>query len=380
MFVSVSALTFNVTFAAGQKQIYNLWQERSAPPMHILHGGYGVGSFLIPLIANPFLAVPKMTEYNSTGHNDSITVGGVHEISELNASRPENTEYLKVSKIEYAYMIPSLITVGMSIVFYYYQFCDNLTRSVPKRQGQLTNAKTASRHAMKFKEIINPASCTNGRFFYGLQIFTLLFFFYFTCTGGERISGTFIRAFAIDYYDFSVDDGSYINTTFWISFSVGRFAGFFIASWVSIRIMTCIEDGGVLLSAICMMLFSGGTSMALWILILPLGFFIGPLYPSGMGWANYHVQMTGFGITILTIGESFGTLTYLKLLGYLYDNYGPKTYLYTLVGYGGALVLVVVLLNVTGYRHGGRFSKSSVEMEEPASDKLMLENAVESAL
>ena len=187
--------------------------------MHILLGGYGVGSFLIPLIANPFLAVPKMTEYNGTGHNDSITVGGVHEITELNASRSENTEYLKVSKIEYAYMIPSLLTAAMSIVFYYYQFCDNLTRNVPKRQGQLA---TASRHSMKFKEIINPASCTNGRFFYGLKI-------YFTITGGERVSATFIRAFTIDYYGFSVDYGSYINTIFWISFSVGRFAGVFAA-------------------------------------------------------------------------------------------------------------------------------------------------------
>ena len=235
-------------------------------------------------------------------------------------------------------MIPSLITVAMSIVFYYYRFCDNLTRSVPKRQGQLTDAKTASRHSMKFKEIINPASCTNGRFFYGLQIFTLLFFFYFTITGRERISATFIRAFAIDFYGFSVDDGSYINTIFWISFSVGRFAGVFAPSWIYIRILTCIEAEGVLLSAICMMLFSGETSMALWILILPLGFFTGPLYPSGLGWPNYHVEMTGFGITILTIGESLGALTYLKLLGYLYDYFGPKTYLYTLVGFGDILV------------------------------------------
>ena len=210
-------------------------------------------------------------------------------------------------------------------------------------------------------------------FFYVLQIFTFLFFFYFTITGGERISATFIRAFVIDYYGFSVDDGSYINTIFWISFSVGRFAGVFAASWISICILTCIEAGGVLLSVICMMLFSGETSMTLWILILPLRFFTGPLYPSGMGWANYHVEMTGFGITILTIRESLGTLTYLKLLGYLYDNYGPKTYLYTLVGFGGTLVLVVVLLNVTGYRHGGRFIKGSVEKEEA-------ENAVESEL
>ena len=57
----------------------------------------------------------------------------------------------------------------------------------------------------------------------------------------------------------------------------------------------------------------------------------------------------------------------------MYDNYGPKTYLYTFAGFGGTLVLLVVLLNVTGYRHGGRFIKSYVEKEEA-------ENAVESAL
>ena len=344
--------------------------------MHILHSGYGIGSFIIPLIANPFLAVPETNEQHTISDNISFSFGAKNNFSYIvNTSTPSSEKYSRYSRIEYAYLIPAILTICMSLGFYWYQY--NTTRRPFKGKRKLTDentpAKNAASHSMKFKEMLNPATCTEGRFVYGLQVFIFLFLFYFNCTGGERICGTFIRAFAIDYFGFSVDEGSYINTSFWISFSVGRFVGFLAARWISIRILILIEASGVLISAICMVLFGAGSSMALWVLIQPIGFFTGPLYPSGMGWANYHVCMTGFGITVLIFGESFGTLAYLKLLGYLYDTYGPKTYLYTLVGNGAAMLIVVIVLDVIGFRHGGRFVNTSVQTEEPANDILIVD-------
>ena len=322
------------------KLIFNLWLEQSASPMHILHGGYGIGSFIIPLIANPFLAVPA-PKASETMLNITVSPYGYSVLQ--NTTMPSEPLYIKESRIEIAYLIPAVITGCVSLVFYAYH-----------ARGHQHRTHLNSKHArkqmssMEFKHMLNPGSCTGGDTLYGIKVFVLLFLFYINCEGVERSGGVFIRSFAIDHFGFNVDDGSYINTSFWISFTVGRYAGFFAARWIPIRILLLLESGGLLISAICHAFLSGRSSLALWIIIQFVGFFIGPLFPSGMGWANYHVTMTGTAIALLLVGACFGAFGYLKMIGYLYDTYGTQSLLYTLLACAVTLFVNSVLLDVFG--------------------------------
>ena len=338
-------------FSAGMKLIFNMWQEKAASPMHLLHGGYGIGSFIIPLIANPFLAVPKTKDHNDTIYNATLDLNGVNRsyaVFETNSIAQEDTAYLKPSRIEYAYLIPAVITICLSLVFHAYHFLGLKERKIQREKDQ---RNVVSLSSLKFKEMLNPATCAGGDVLYGLQIFVLLFLFYFNCEGGERVGGTFIRAYSIDHFEFSVDSGSYINTTYWISFAVGRFVGFILARWIPIRILILLESGGVLVSSICLAILGGSSPTALWILVQPMGFFTGPFFPSGYAWGNYHVHMTGSGIAVLQLGASVGALVYMKMMGFLYDTYGTKTYLYVLLGYAIAMCIISVLLDVLGAQH-----------------------------
>ncbi|KAL4239901.1 hypothetical protein ACF0H5_000700 [Mactra antiquata] len=342
---------------AGQKLIINMWLEKSASPLHLLHGGFGVGSFIIPLIANPFLAKPAPNVNSTITTNESLMCDTCNfSVTTLGPTTTTEKQFLpETSRIEYAYAIAGSIAVLVSFIFYTYHFLN--IRERQNHPSQSTNEAThkpsndvdiSSKQTLSFKEMFNPSTCANGKFCYGVSIFVLVFLFFMQAVGGERVGGKFIRAFAIDYHDFSPDDGSYLNTVFWIAFTCGRFAGFIAARWIPIRILILIETGGCLAAAISLTFVGTTGPLALWINMPILAVFIAPLFPSGIGWAEFHIDVTGIAITVFLLGGSIGGIVYMRLIGFLYDNYGPEMFIYTLLGYAIAVFGLTIIMTFIG--------------------------------
>ena len=130
---------------------------------------------------------------------------------------------------------------------------------------------------------------------------------------------------------------------------------------MSVRALIVIETGGVLLSSILLAIFANSYSIALWVLIQPIAFFIGPMWPTGVSWTDYHIELTGMGMASQMLGASVGFLIYLSLIGYLYDNIGPHCFVYQAVGTAIVGFVIAVTLDLIGSRHGNRFESESVE-------------------
>ena len=273
----------------------------------------------------------------------------------MDGAKAGAVEYLKESRIEYPYLIAAIITSSMSVVFFFYHF---KTVKSQRSEDSSKKVKAMEQKTLSFKKMFNPAECANGRLFYGLQIFTGLVVYFFNLLGVERIGGKFIRAFSIEQLEFSVDNGSYLNMSFWISHAVGRVSGFIAARWIPIRILILIETGGQLLTIIFMNIFAYKSALALWILTQPFGFFVGPIFPSGIGWGDYHIELSGVGITIILLGASCGGVAYLKLTGYLFEHHGPRTYLYHLGGAAIFAFCLAIILDLIGSQHGHRFAEN----------------------
>ncbi|CAC5400974.1 NAGLT1 [Mytilus coruscus] len=348
-FLFVLAGTFEgVINIAGQKIILNLWKEKATGPLHVLHFGFGMGSFIVPQIANPFLAVLAPSGGNSTNTTIAPSVTPPL-ISSTIASSVETDIYLKESRIESAYLIVGIIVASLSIVFYIYQFC---CRQISEKEKESNEKETMIRKVVK---VVDPATCANGDRWFGVQVFVLLFLYFFNAVGGERLYGKFIRSYAIDKHKFSGDDGSLINTEFWICFAIGRFVGLFTGRFIPIRVLILIEVFGALVTAVLLEIFARESDLALWILTAPMGFFVAPLFPSGIGWGDFHVEFTGSAITFVLMGGALGGMSYLWVIGYLYEYHGYDMFLHQMVGYGGIVVFFTILLTIVGMRHGGRF-------------------------
>lgn len=316
-----------------------------------------MGSFLVPQIANPFLAVLAPSIDNGT---DSTSMS---PLSTMASNVSEVTKkYLKESRIESAYLIVAIVVAALSFSFYVYQFC---CRQISEEDVVVDSKETNVRKMVK---LVDPGTCTNGDRFFGVQVFVLLFLYFFNAVGGERLYGKFIRSYAIDKHKFSGDDGSLINTVFWISFAVGRFTGLFTGRFIPIRILILLEVSGTLITAILLDIFARDNDLALWILTVPMGFFVAPLFPSGIGWGDFHVALTGFAITFVLMGGALGGMSYLWVIGYLYEYHGYDMFLHQMVVYGGIVVFFTILLTIVGKRHGGRFENQTKTLDNKDSE------------
>ena len=367
--------------------------DRAASPLHILHGGFGIGSFIIPLIANPFLAVPMppidpgnfSTLLNSTDATADISAvpkpysyNSSQTVPFENVTTDNKVKYIKESRIEYPYLISGLLTLALSSVFYSYQVKGHKFTSTDQNKGG--NQKKRATFIKRCKAMVNPATCAKGRVLYGIEIFSVLFIYYFNILGGERILGKFIRAYSIEQLGFSVADGSYINTAFWISFAVGRITGFITARYIPIRILILIETGGVFVCSVLLCIFAADSATALWVLVQPLALFHAPCFPSGIGWGDFHVEMTGVAITFVLLGGSIGGVAYLKLTGYLFETYGARAFLYHILGYGIACFTLAILLDIIGSQYGSRFEpkkKAEKQLDQELDDFTGTEERVE---
>jgi len=204
-----------------------------------------------------------------------------------------------------------------------------------------------------------PCDFSSQEFRYKLRTFLFLFLFFFNASGGERMMGKLIRTYVVDELNFSKHEGSYINTGFWISFSCGRLAGFLLPRWTTIRVVLLIEVIGLFCGAVLLNIFlicDVNPNITFWICIQVIAFFNGPMFPTGMAWADYHLQITSLGIMIFVFGGGIGGMTHLWVIGYLYDNAGHRYFQYQILLFSTAILIVGLILHTTGSSHKDRYS------------------------
>lgn len=346
-----------------------------------------MGSFIIPLIANPFLAIPRsglnqtseippldrnqtlidLSTINST-FSDQISIYDSNE-TELNNN---DSAFLRESRIEWAYSISALATVMVSLIFYYYQFYGNKRLGVGMSKDE--NPFEDEKGCHYIVKMVDPATCTKSSRSFGAMIIGLLVFFMFNIVGGERVFGRFIRSYAIDAFGMSGDNASLLNTSFWISFSFGRFIFFVLAKFIPIRKLVLLESGGALITSIIICLVGNRSEIAIWILTQPMGLFIAPLFPTCIGWANRHLNLTGIGLMFIVIGGAIGGVIHMIIIGYFYEYYGPTALLYHMVSYGVVVMacsLVLHFMTLSQHREYLREKrrKRQIEMQDMNGDK-----------
>lgn len=352
--ICVQGLFEGIINIAGQKLIIRIWKEKASSPLHVLHFGYGIGSFIVPNIANPFLAIlnSEMTSHNvSINYTVTPNYLSTSSVTKSVANSSEtHSKFVRETSVQWAYIIITIIIVINSAIFYWYQIktsgSGNKIKNISPTTLQLSlNVQQTTKSQLEsWTKLINPKTCTGGDRWFGIHIFILLFIYYFNAYGGEALYGKFIRNFSVDRFKFSNDESILLNTSFWISFSLGRFCGFIAAIWIPIRILIILEAFGVLISAVLLNIFAYDSHLMMWVLTQPMGFFIGPMYPSGIAWGNSCLEMTGTGIMVLLFGAGTGGIAYLWIIGHFYDD-NIHSFLYLVGAYGIVILLLVVIMN-----------------------------------
>ena len=326
------------------------WEEKSPSPMHAMHMGFGIGALLAPLIANPFLAVTS-TELTTT---NSSNINMSNETSSSNRTHSqETTIVIEESRVEFAFIIIAILTLIGSIPFWFAQVrkC-TLTGSDEK----VVPASQRETERKSFKEIVNPAAYTGGSMVWGIVILILIFLIYLNVVGGEHSFGNFIRTYSVDVLKFSKDNASYLNLTYWLFHTLGRFSTFIIARWVPIRYLFFIEISLYLITTVAVYFAASSSQLSLWIFTAVVGFVVSPIYGSGIAYANTQVELRGIMMMCSELSGGLGVAFYVWITGYLYDSYGPRAMLLAMLITGIAVCVSSVLFLAVGYFRGNRFN------------------------
>ncbi|XP_060571191.1 sodium-dependent glucose transporter 1-like isoform X1 [Ruditapes philippinarum] len=309
---------------AGVRSVIILWPQNTAVTLQLLHVGYGIGALLVPLVVNPFLAVVQFPKQIIPNKNS------------------EDFNVIKETRVHIVYIAIGIGTILLSLVFYRFHF----DRYFCKGYKRVKTSPETSSKKLTFKEMINPATYSNGQFCYGVYILTVLFLYYFTLVGGMEMFGQFVRSFSVTVFRFSKSEASYLNMTFWLGLTIGRLVGSVLSSYVPIRKLFLFQVFMHLMSSSMLNMYASLRPSLLWYCTAFEGFLISPLYPSGIAYTNTFFEVSGLCLMIIRLGGSFGDLSFIWISGTLYDLYGPNSILYTIQLVGMILIFCAVFLRI----------------------------------
>lgn len=332
-------------FLAGQVVIMDIWVEKASGPLHLIHLGYGAGSFIVPQLVAPFISDALPTE--ETIKNPACAT----DIIASNSTNMTTLAPIPSENLQNGFWIVSGTIILISAIWFGYFFFDK-RKSEDSTGGEVKD--------LKLKQIFNPNTCSPGHPIFAVLLHILMFMWIYTAVAGERIFAKYLYSYAREQACFAKQEATNMLTAFWLSFTAGRFAGFMVSNFVPMKIFIFIEGVGNIASALVLYFFSAN-KLVLWVTVCVSGVFIGPCYPSGLAWANRYMVVTATGVTVLSIGAGVCDLTLLPAIGNAIDSMGISAMTYFTLGFGVVVCVMPFLMQGVACTRGDRFEREANE-------------------
>ncbi len=234
-------------------------QERSGPYLNAMHFFFGVGACLAPLLTGQAVA--------------------------------------RTGRIDWGYWIMALSMVPLVLFF--------LSLPSPRPEPVSTNDGA---EAPRLGEV--------SRLVFWVAVF---YFFY---AGAEGGFGGWIFSYAVETQLADEAGASYLTSTFWIAFTVGRFAGIPLAARWRPRTILLLDLAGSFLSVAALRIFDGSPTM-LWVGSAGLGLFLASIFPTVLAWAARRLVVSSRVTRWFFLGVGCGGMTFPWLIGQLFSRFRP---------------------------------------------------------
>jgi FHS family Na+ dependent glucose MFS transporter 1 len=251
------------------------------PYLQALHGAFGIGAFLSPLIIAPF----------------------------LRKSSP-------IDQWHYAYWLVGLLhipnVIGILVYAIRDEFClrkiqeINLENKEVVEMNKQIEAIIASDDKPKSSDNSSSAN---------VLLFGLITIFLLVYVGSESAYGAYLHTYASLHLNFAKDIAAYLNSIYWASFAFGRLCGIPLSIKLSALQMIFLDLIGCIGSLTLIFIFNK-SSLILWIGSILYGLSIASIYPSVIAFTEKYVSITGKRMSILAAGGSAGDALIPLLIGY----------------------------------------------------------------
>lgn len=246
------------------------------PYLQALHGAFGIGALLSPLVIAQYLQKTSA-----------------------------------VDQWHYAYWFIGLLHVPNLIWILVYAIRDEfLTKKT--HQLDLENKEFVSEGIVPSNEQDKISENFPRKLIFVLILITIFLALY---VGSESAFGAYLHTYASLHLHFEKNIAAYLNSLFWASFAFGRLCGIPLSIKFSALQMITADLTACILS-LCLLFFFNKHVSVLWIGSTLYGLSVASIYPSAIAYTETHMSITGKRMSVLAVGGSTGDAIIPLLIGY----------------------------------------------------------------
>jgi len=327
---------------AGNVLLLDIWKGReSGPYMHALHFTFGVGAFLAPVVAKPFLfnADPEFKDSNSSS-SENISMS--YQTQELDSIWTIKTLY----PILGCYSL--IISIGFVLCFL-----------IDKRK----NADESDDKHKKEDPSKDDSKDTRKRILL-VSLMSIFFFFY---VGVEVSYGTYIAVFSVkSSLAMSRRAGSDITAIFWGTFAATRGLAILAAVVASPTIIMVSSFICCSIASLSLVIWAEASPLALQVCSGFLGLGTASIFATGLLWFESYITITNRIGAVFTIASSAGADVFPIIVGQFVESH-PMVLMHLLL----AVILSCILVFATAAVVGKTINKLNAEKSE-ATESLEL--------
>ncbi|XP_015917267.1 major facilitator superfamily domain-containing protein 4A isoform X2 [Parasteatoda tepidariorum] len=262
-----------------------------SPFLQALHFFYGVGAFISPMIAQPFLLNEDCSPFIDNNSKP------VHILGE-DESLPAKTlvEAQRMTHIDNVFWIMSALMVPV-VLLSFTLFGKDVYLKMMGREDLSANKQEKEIPAPDEKYDTSPVSALQT-----IVITLLCASLMFLYDGLQAIYGGYLYSYAVKGpVNLKKSNAAYLNACFWVGCTLGM-----------LFMLAFSESKAVLVMGTCI-----------------IGLFMSSVFPTALSLTEEYIKVTPTITTFLVFGAALGEMSMPVILGHEFDRAGPITFLVT---------------------------------------------------
>lgn len=190
----------------------------------------------------------------------------------------------------------------------------------------------------KTKQIVEQTKKVSSKSIKGIVIITLFLVLYIFHVGAETGIAGWSQSY-LEWKNYSSELSTNFVMGFWLAMTASRFIIIPIARRISGKIILGICNIGLFITLL-IPLFEVGEGIA----FIIAGFFIGPIFPTGIPWLKESLKASGGVLSLLIALSMLGGVIFPPLIGSLITKFGFISMIIVLVILAGFMLISYILL------------------------------------
>ncbi|GFT22792.1 sodium-dependent glucose transporter 1 [Nephila pilipes] len=336
-----------------------IWGKKGAPFLQGLHFAYGLGGFIAPLLAAPFLSVhaPSIpSDLTLQGVAQNLTSDLVSVTTSISMPNIADDQQLvaisdsSIPSITYAYtIVGGLATLVCGCFVLVFGLASNEKNATAENKQEITRDP-----GLSFTILVVILACLQTGLISGVEV-----------SFAQMLTSYVVHS----EHGLSKVVGSYMTSLYWGSFTVTRGLSVFLACKISVRKILAFDLFLSVTAALVLLTIGTSSVIGLWVGTGLLGIGVASIFPATLSWVEKYININNRITSVFTLVSSILEMT-VPLSISIYLGTQPNVLFYFMTAATISVCCLFITLNIILKRKGKKYD-TSVSDKSKTGEKIM---------